>query len=136
MFVFQVVKRKYQQEPGIAVPITFDGDRIALDIPGDGVQTDNGWEIIPLNYPCVSSRTYSYKVHILTDTFIGYKCRCNVKMHLIYIVGSHQVEVLVNLVPHAQSVAEALPRDAYFYNCSCRSRRKYVHMQITSLCNA
>ena len=35
------------------------------------------------------------------------------KTHLIYVVRSHQVEVLINLVPHAQSVAEALPQDAY-----------------------
>ena len=57
MFVFQVVKRKYQQEYDIAVPITFDGDCIALDIPDDGVQTDNGWEIVPVHKPHVSSRT-------------------------------------------------------------------------------
>ena len=53
MFVLQVVKRKYQQEYDIAPPITFGGDHIALDIPEDGVQTDNGWEIVPLHKPHV-----------------------------------------------------------------------------------
>ena len=70
MFVLQVTKRKYLQQYDIAVPITFDGDYIALGIPDDGVQTDNGWEIVPVQKPYVSSRTSSYKVH-LTDTFIG-----------------------------------------------------------------
>ena len=55
MFVLQVVKRKYQQEYDIAPSITFDGDVIALDIPDDGTMTDNGWEIVPLQKPRVSS---------------------------------------------------------------------------------
>ena len=55
MFVLQVAKRKYQQEYDIAPPITFDGDHIALDIPEDGVQTDNGWDIIPVHKLHVSS---------------------------------------------------------------------------------
>ena len=55
MFVLQVVKRKYQQEYDIAPSITFGGDHIALDIPEDGVHTDNGWEITPLHRPHVSS---------------------------------------------------------------------------------
>ena len=71
MFVLQVAKRKFQQEYDIAVPITFVGDHIALDIPDDGIRTDNGWEIVPVHKLQVSSRTYSYKVHLLTDTFIG-----------------------------------------------------------------
>ena len=41
------MKRKYQQEYDIAPAITFDGGRVALDIPDDGTQTDNGWEIVP-----------------------------------------------------------------------------------------
>ena len=49
MFVLQVVKKKFQQEYDIAVPITFDGDYIALDIPDDGVQMDNGWKIVPVH---------------------------------------------------------------------------------------
>ena len=36
------VKRKYQQEYDIAPPISFGGDHVALDIPDDGAQTDNG----------------------------------------------------------------------------------------------
>ena len=55
MFVFQAVKRKYRQEYDIAPPITFDDDRIALDIPDEGVQTDNGWEIVPAQKLHVSS---------------------------------------------------------------------------------
>ena len=55
MFVLQAVKRKFQQEYDIAPPITFASDHIALDIPDDGTMTDNGWEIVPLQKPHVSS---------------------------------------------------------------------------------
>ena len=54
MLVFQVVRRKYQQEYDIAPPITFGGDHVTLDIPNDGIQTDNGWEIRPNYKPHVS----------------------------------------------------------------------------------
>ena len=54
VFVLQVVKRKYQQEYDIAPPITFAGDRVALDIPDDGTHSDNGWEIVPLQKAHVS----------------------------------------------------------------------------------
>ena len=50
----QVVNRKYHQEYDIATPITFDGDDVALDIPDDGIQTDSGWEIIPVQKAQVS----------------------------------------------------------------------------------
>ena len=59
MFVLQVVNRKFQQEYDIAPPITFAGDHIALDIPHGGVQTDNGWEIVPVGKAHVSSRILS-----------------------------------------------------------------------------
>ena len=49
VFVPQVVKEKYNQEYDIALPITFGGDYVALDIPDDGVQTESGWEIVPLH---------------------------------------------------------------------------------------
>ena len=49
-----MVKRKYRQEYDIAPPITFGGDRVALDIPDDGIHTDSGWDIVPLHKPCVS----------------------------------------------------------------------------------
>ena len=52
-FLLQVVKRKYQQEYDIALPITFAGDKVALDIPEDGTKTDNGWEIVPVQEPHV-----------------------------------------------------------------------------------
>ena len=55
MFVLQVPRREYQQEYDIATPITFGGDRIALDIPDGGVRTDNGWEIVPVHMAHVSS---------------------------------------------------------------------------------
>ena len=55
VFVLQVVKRKYQQEYDIAPPITFADDHVALDIPDDGTQTNNGWEIVPLHKTDVSS---------------------------------------------------------------------------------
>ena len=48
------MKRKYQQEYDIAPPITFSGDKVALDIPDDGTQTDNGWEIVPVQTAYVS----------------------------------------------------------------------------------
>ena len=51
--IIQVAKRKYQQEYDIAPPITFGADHIALDIPEDGIQTNNGWEIVPLQNPQV-----------------------------------------------------------------------------------
>ena len=49
-----MVKRKYQQEYDIAPEITFAGDHIALDIPEDGIHTENGWVIVPLHKPHVS----------------------------------------------------------------------------------
>ena len=52
--ILQVAKRKYQQEYDIAPPITFGADHIALDIPEDGIQTDNGWQIVPLQKAQVS----------------------------------------------------------------------------------
>ena len=69
MFVLQVAKKKYQWEYDIATPITFDGDVIALDIPEDGVHTDNGWEIVPVGKAHVSSR-------ILSDRHV---CRVDIK---------------------------------------------------------
>ena len=49
-----MAKRKYKQEYDIAPAITFDGDRVALDIPDDGAKTDNGWEIVPVQVAHVS----------------------------------------------------------------------------------
>ena len=60
MFVLQVVRRKYQQEYDIALPITFGGDQILFDIPRGGVHTGN-WEIIPLQKAYVSSRNVVVK---------------------------------------------------------------------------
>ena len=58
VLVFQVVKRKYQQEYDIAPPISFGGDHVALDIPDDGAQTGNGWEIKPLHKAHVNLHVY------------------------------------------------------------------------------
>ena len=44
----QMMKRKYLQEYDIAPPLTFDGDHVALDIDDDGIETTNGWRIVPL----------------------------------------------------------------------------------------
>ena len=63
------MKRKYQQEYDIAPPITFAGDYVALDIPDDGTQTDNGWEIVPLQKARVSS-TGRFACWILTDACV------------------------------------------------------------------
>ena len=52
--VLQVVRRKYQQEHDIALPITFGANHVALNIPDDGVQTGNGWEIVPVQKAHVS----------------------------------------------------------------------------------
>ena len=49
-----MAKRKYQQEYDIAPPVTFGADRIALDIPDDGVKTEYGWEIVPVHKAHVS----------------------------------------------------------------------------------
>ena len=54
IFFIQLVKSisKYKQENDIALHITFGAecvaDYVALDIPDDGIHTDNGWEIVPL----------------------------------------------------------------------------------------
>ena len=49
-----MAKRKYQQEYDIAPSITFDGDQVSLDIPEDGTETHNGWEIVPVQKAHVS----------------------------------------------------------------------------------
>ena len=59
-FLLQVMVRKYQQEHGISLPITFGDDHIALDIPDDGAQTDNGWIIVPLQKALVSYKIVMY----------------------------------------------------------------------------
>ena len=45
---------KYQQEYDLALPITFGEDYVALDIPDDGIHTDSGWQIVPLQKALVS----------------------------------------------------------------------------------
>ena len=54
------MKRKYQQEYDIAPPITFAGDRVALEIPEDGTHTDNGWDIVPVHMAYVSPSSSEY----------------------------------------------------------------------------
>ena len=54
VYLLQVVSKKYHQEYDIATPITFDGDDVALDILDDGIQTDSGWEIVPVQKAQVS----------------------------------------------------------------------------------
>ena len=46
--------RKYRQEYDIAPQITFGADHVALDIPDDGTQKGNEWEIIPVHKTQVS----------------------------------------------------------------------------------
>ena len=69
--VFQVVERKYQEECDRSFPITFGtcADRVALDIPNDGTNTDNGWEIVPI-----------HKAHVSPWRF----GRCNLSLFLIF----------------------------------------------------
>ena len=54
--VFQVMERKYQREYDRSSPITFGtfAECVALDIPNDGTNTDNGWEIVPVHKAHVS----------------------------------------------------------------------------------
>ena len=54
--VFQVVERKYQREYERSSPIAFGAcaDRVTLNIPDDGTNTDNGWEIVPIHKAHVS----------------------------------------------------------------------------------
>ena len=54
VYLLQVVNKKYHQEYDIATPITFDADDVALDIPDDGIQTESGWEIVPVQKAQVS----------------------------------------------------------------------------------
>ena len=76
VFVLQLMKRKYQQEYDIAPPITFADDHVALDIPDDGIQTDNGWKIVPLHTADVSSRMYKFELRL--HACVGV-CRSEVK---------------------------------------------------------
>ena len=46
----------------IAPPITFGADHVALDIPDDGVQTDNGWEIVPVQRTQVNSNLLAFQL--------------------------------------------------------------------------
>ena len=56
-----MAKRKYQQEYDIALPVRFDGDQVALDIPDVGAITENGWAIQPVYKAQVSlSSTENY----------------------------------------------------------------------------
>ena len=55
-----MVKRKYQQGYDIAPPITFGADHVALNIPDDGVQTDSGWEIVPVQRTQVNSSLLAF----------------------------------------------------------------------------
>ena len=48
-----MVKETFQQKYDIATEITIASDCLALDIPDDGILTDNGWKIVP-----------SQKVHV------------------------------------------------------------------------
>ena len=57
-----MVRRKYQQEYDIAPPITFGADHVALGIPDDGVQTDNGWEIVPVQRTQVKSSPLAFQL--------------------------------------------------------------------------
>ena len=66
------MKRKYNQEYDVALPITFGDDHVALDIPDDGVKTDSGWEIVPVHEAIVSQyKVLSWKMqaHITQKVF-------------------------------------------------------------------
>jgi len=63
LFVLQVVNKKYHQEYDIATPITFDADDVALDIPDDGIQTESGWEILPVQKARVSQWNIMSLIH-------------------------------------------------------------------------
>lgn len=45
--------------PGPGFEVQFESDTIRLAIPEDGVSLQNGWEIIPLIPPVVSSKVCS-----------------------------------------------------------------------------
>ena len=56
-----MVRKKYQQEYDIAPTITFGADHVALNIPDDGVQTDSGWEIVPVQRTQVNSSLLAFE---------------------------------------------------------------------------
>ena len=56
------MKKKDQQGYDVTAPITFSDDHVALDIPEDGTQTKNGWEILPLQKTHVSLNHCMYMV--------------------------------------------------------------------------
>ena len=57
---------KYQQEYDIALLVTFGGDYVALDIQDDGIQTDSGWEIVPLQKALVSLLSIGRCIHVVS----------------------------------------------------------------------
>ena len=71
--VFQVVKRRYQQEYDIAPPITFGAERVSLDIPDDGTKTDDGWEIVPVHKTHVNlSRILMCMCRLVSTEFLAF----------------------------------------------------------------
>ena len=64
------MRRKYQQEHDIALPITFGANHVALDIPDDGVQTGNGWEIVPVQRLQVNSNLVSLSAPACNNHFV------------------------------------------------------------------
>ena len=58
----QAIQDKYSSLdaiPGPGFEVQFESDTICLAIPEDGVSLQNGWEIIPLIAPVVSSNICS-----------------------------------------------------------------------------
>ena len=53
----QVIAEHYQNsgfEFGADQPLEFESNLISLDIPTMGIDTDNGWRIVPLSPPQVA----------------------------------------------------------------------------------
>ena len=61
----QVLEQNYPEskvERGLYLDVTFQDDRVGLEIGEDGVTLDSGWTIVPLVYPAmvrVTMCTYS-----------------------------------------------------------------------------
>ena len=83
------MKSEFQhQRHDIALPITFGGDRIALDIPVDGTETnDKGWKIEPLYKPQVSIGRFACNKLLLLSIRVLYS------ITLLYVINLSEVTI-------------------------------------------
>ena len=96
--------------------VMFEGDKITLDIPKEGIELENGWTITPHTYPGVSLVTivvispfviWKVEVKKLVDTrFVVwmYIVKVHYLINIYFQITKHQVDRFVpgRLVPSCQ----------------------------------